>query len=375
MAEMFIGLMSGTSVDAVDAALVDFSGRFPALVASCTYPIEPDLRRALLALAEDRIERAIDRLGELDVTVAERFAAAVRQLLADAGVPASAVTAIGSHGQTVRHRPTGPAPFTLQIGDPNIIAERTGITTVADFRRRDLAAGGQGAPLAPAFHAAVFRSEQEDRVVVNVGGMANITILPADRSAAVSGFDTGPGNALLDAWIGRHRDAPFDRDGAWAADGRIWPELLERLLAEPYFAADPPKSTGREQFHLQWVDDVLAELENPRPAIDVQTTLCALTAETIAAAIERHAPAATRVLICGGGAYNGELMRRLGARLGSRTVETTAAYGVAPEWVEAVAFAWLARQTLAGRPGNLPSVTGARAERVLGAVYRGSGAG
>ncbi|MEJ2645863.1 MAG: anhydro-N-acetylmuramic acid kinase [Gammaproteobacteria bacterium] len=372
MAEMFIGLMSGTSVDAVDAALVDFSGPFPALVASCTYPIEPDLRHALLALAEDRIERAIDRLGELDVTVAERFAAAVRQLLADAGVPASEVTAIGSHGQTVRHRPTGPAPFTLQIGDPNIIAERTGITTVADFRRRDLAAGGQGAPLAPAFHAAVFRSEQEDRVVVNVGGMANITILPADRSAAVSGFDTGPGNALLDAWIGRHRDAPFDRDGAWAADGRIWPELLERLLAEPYFAADPPKSTGREQFHLRWVDAALAELENPRPAIDVQTTLCALTAQTIAAAIERHAPAATRVLICGGGAYNGELMRRLDARLGSRTVETTAAYGVAPEWVEAVAFAWLARQTLAGRPGNLPSVTGARAERVLGAIYRGS---
>ncbi|MEJ2688052.1 MAG: anhydro-N-acetylmuramic acid kinase [Gammaproteobacteria bacterium] len=372
MAEMFIGLMSGTSVDGVDAALVDFSGPFPRLIASCDYPLEAELRQTLLALAEDRVERAIDQLGEADVIVAERFAAAVGRLLAEAGVPASEITAIGSHGQTIRHRPTGPAPFTLQIGDPNVIAERTGITTVADFRRRDLAAGGQGAPLAPAFHAAVFRAEQEDRVVVNIGGMANITILPADRSLAVSGFDTGPGNALLDAWIGRHQEATFDRDGAWAAGGRVWPELLERLLAEPYFAAPPPKSTGREQFHLRWLDDVLAALGTAGPTADVQATLCALTAETIAAAIEDQAPAARRVLVCGGGAYNGELMKRLGARLGSRIVQSTAAYGVDPEWVEAVAFAWLARQTLAGQPGNLPAVTGARGERVLGAVYWGS---
>ncbi|MGA7799640.1 MAG: anhydro-N-acetylmuramic acid kinase, partial [Gammaproteobacteria bacterium] len=260
MAELFIGLMSGTSVDAVDAALVDFSHPMPTLVASHTHPIEPDLRQALLALAEDRIERPVDRLGELDVTVAERFATAVHRLLAQAQVPAAAVTAIGSHGQTVRHRPAGTAPFTLQIGDPNIIAERTGITTVADFRRRDMAAGGQGAPLAPAFHAAVFRDPSEERVIVNIGGMANITVLPADASGTVFGFDTGPGNALLDAWISCHQGTGFDRDGAWAASGQVWPELRERLLADPYFTAPPPKSTGREQFRLEWLDNALAML-------------------------------------------------------------------------------------------------------------------
>lgn len=373
MAELFIGLMSGTSADGVDAALVDFSGSPPALLASHAQPIEPALRHALLALAEDRIEQPIDRLGELDVTMAEHFATAVQRLLASSGVPASAVTAIGSHGQTVRHRPAGPTPFSLQIGDPNIIAERTGLTTVADFRRRDMAAGGQGAPLAPAFHSAAFHDPAEDRVVVNIGGMANITILPADGSQAVSGFDTGPGNALLDAWIGREQGTACDRNGAWGAGGRVCAELLERLLAEPYFAAMPPKSTGRELFHLRWIDDALAALGKTHEPIDVQATLCTLTAETIAGAIDRHAPGTRRVLVCGGGAYNKDLMERLAARLNGRVLQSTASYGVAPEWVEAVAFAWLARQTLAGLPGNLPAVTGAHGERVLGAVYWGAG--
>ncbi|HKK14027.1 MAG TPA: anhydro-N-acetylmuramic acid kinase [Gammaproteobacteria bacterium] len=373
MSERYIGLMSGTSLDGVDAVLADLQGGTPRLLAALTHPFPDALRTRLRALAEDPVAAAIDELGALDVTLGERFAEAVHALLAEAGIGPEAVRAIGSHGQTVRHRPGGTAPFTLQIGDPNVIAERTGITTVADLRRRDMAAGGQGAPLAPAFHAAVFRDPGEDRAVVNIGGMANVTVLPADPARAVSGFDTGPGNALLDGWIARHQGVARDHNGAWAAGGQAVPALLQGLLADAYFAAPPPKSTGREQFHMRWLDAALPALDSPPAPADVQATLAELTARSIAAAIDQHAPGTGRVLVCGGGAYNTDLMARLAQALGARTLQSTAEYGIAPEWVEGVAFAWLARQTLAGRPGNLPAVTGARSERVLGAVYWGGG--
>ncbi|HET6397787.1 MAG TPA: anhydro-N-acetylmuramic acid kinase, partial [Pseudoxanthomonas sp.] len=271
---------------------------------------------------------------------------------------------IGSHGQTVRHRPGGEAPFTLQIGDGNVIAERSGIATVADFRRRDVAAGGHGAPLVPAFHAALLHSESEDRAVLNLGGIGNYTLLP--RQGPVRGFDTGPANALLDAWCQRHTGAAFDADGAFAAGGTVDEALLARLLDEPWFALPPPKSTGREQFHLDWVQARLRGGESPA---DVQATLLELSAATAADALRAHQPRTARVLACGGGVRNPVLMRRLAARLPGVAVESTAAHGLDPDFVEAMAFAWLARQTLAGLPGNLPAVTGARGPRVLGVVH------
>ncbi|MEJ7747594.1 MAG: anhydro-N-acetylmuramic acid kinase, partial [Luteimonas sp.] len=271
----------------------------------------------------------------------------------------------GSHGQTVRHRPDAQHPFTWQLGDGNVIAERTGITTVADFRRRDVAAGGHGAPLMPAFHAAMLHSPDEDRAVLNLGGIANFTLLP--RVGDVRGFDTGPANALLDAWCAQHSGQAFDAGGAFAASGRIDESLLARLLDNPWFALPPPKSTGREQFHLRWVQ---AQLGDARiGAADVQATLLELSAATVADALRATQSSTRRVLVCGGGVHNPLLLERIGARLPGVIVESTAAHGLDPDFVEAMGFAWLARETLAGRPGNLPSVTGATGSRVLGAVY------
>lgn len=364
---LFIGLMSGTSLDGIDAALVDFSSSSPQILAAHTFPLPIALRSELLWLCQPG-DNEIERLGRADRALAMAFADAANQILQSSGIAASTVRAIGSHGQTIRHRPApnaeGPA-FTLQIGDPNTIAELTGITTVADFRRRDIAAGGQGAPLVPAFHKAVFGGSTE-RVIVNIGGMANITVLPLH--SPISGFDTGPGNALLDGWIRRHQALEYDRNGAWACGGNVHPQLLESLLADPFFAAPAPKSTGREHFNLEWLDQHLSQLQRIEPA-DIQATLAELTAATIADAINQLPFAAAEVFACGGGAYNRDLMQRLQCRLPRCRLGHTGELGIAPEWVEAAAFAWLARATLAGLPGNEPAVTGAAGYRVLGSIF------
>ncbi len=356
-------------MDAVDAALVRFaSGQRPRLVAAEAVPVPADLvartRRAL------REPVPVHEIGALDAAWGERFAEAALRLLRQARIDPTRVRAIGSHGQTLWHAPHARPPFTWQIGDPTRIVQATGITTVADFRRRDIAAGGQGAPLVPAFHRALFQTPTHDRVVLNVGGIANVTLLPA--SGVVSGFDTGPGNTLLDAWARRHLRRPYDEGGRWAASGQIHPRLLERLLGEPYFAQDPPKSTGPERFHLDWLDSALEGLQRPPSAVDVQATLVELTATTVARAITTQLPGTCEILVCGGGAFNPYLMQRLTHHLPGRQVRTTTELGVPAEWVEAMAFAWLAREALAARPGNVPAVTGAAAPVVLGAIYPGN---
>ncbi len=362
---LYLGLISGTSADSIDAVLVSFSRGVPQLQGSHSHPWPADLRGRMLALAQGETALDLDAFGRLDVQIGHCFADAALQLLERSGTPAAAVRAIGSHGQTLRHRPTGEYPFTLQLGDPSVIAERCGIDVVADFRRADVAAGGQGAPLLPALHAMLLARPGHARVVLNLGGIANITVLAAD--GRVSGFDTGPANGLLDAWHLRQHGEPFDRDGTYAASGRVDTGLLDVLLADPYFALPPPKSTGREYFHLDWLA-AHAPLAALDPA-DVQATLLELTARSVAAAIAQHAPQAEEVLACGGGVHNGALMRRLGELLAPRVLQSTSRFGIDPDFLEATAFAWLARQRLLGLPGNLPAVTGARGPRVLGALY------
>ena len=361
---LFIGLMSGTSVDGIDAALVRFAPQLQLLYAR-TYPLPEALAAQVLEISQARVPISLDNIGELDTRLGQALAGAVNALLEDSGTARDRIRAIGSHGQTLRHQPSGAAPYTLQSGDGNIIAETTGITTVADFRRRDVAAGGQGAPLVPAFHAAMLRDEKEDRAVLNIGGIANLTLL--SRDGAVRGFDTGPGNGLMDAWCLRHRGERFDRGGEFAASGQSNPALLGRLLAEPWLALPPPKSTGRDQFHLLWLEDKLVGL-SLTPEV-IQASLCRFTAQSIAQALLTQMPTCARVLVCGGGVHNLQLMHDLARALPELRIESTAQHGLDPDFVEAMAFAWLARETLAGRPGNLPAVTGARGLRVLGTVY------
>ena len=362
---LYLGLISGTSADGIDAVLVGFNRGVPHLRASHAHPWSPSLRERMLALAQGDGTMDLDSFGRLDVEIGQGFAEAALRLLELSGTRADAVRAIGSHGQTMRHRPTGSHPFTMQLGDPSVIAERCGIDVVADFRRADVAAGGQGAPLLPALHAMLLARPGHTRVVLNLGGIANITVLRDDGH--VFGFDTGPANGLLDAWCLRQRGEAFDRDGIFAASGRVNPELLENLLADSYFALPPPKSTGREHFHLDWLAD-RGSLAGLDPA-DVQATLLELTARSVAEAISRHAHGAEEVLVCGGGVHNAVLMRRLGELLAPCTIGSTARHGIDPDFLEATAFAWLARQRMLGLPGNLPAVTGARGPRVLGAVY------
>lgn len=359
--QLFVGLMSGTSLDGVDAVLVDLSGAKPHLLASAQVPLDAPLREELLALnssGADEIERAALAGNEL----AERYAQAVAAVLARSGTNASSVRAIGCHGQTVRHRPE--RGFTVQLGNPARLAERTGVRVVADFRSRDVAAGGQGAPLAPAFHAAVFASAAEDRAVLNLGGIANLSFLP--RQGAVTGFDCGPGNCLLDLWAARHLGSACDEDGAWAAAGTALPGLLERMLGEPFLKLPPPKSTGRDLFNARWLEAMLRGGEDPQA---VQATLLELTARSAADALARHGAGVQRVIACGGGAKNRALMRRLAALVAPAALEASDRHGVDPQLVEATAFAWLAQRALEGQPGSLPLVTGARGPRVLGAVY------
>lgn len=362
---LYLGLISGTSADSIDAALVRFGAGTPQLLASHAYPWPSDLRHRMLALAQGEGTLDLDAFGRLDVEIGRCFADAALQLLEQCHIASQEVRAIGSHGQTLRHRPTGEYPFTLQLGDPSVIAERCRIEVVADFRRADIAAGGQGAPLLPVLHAMLLGRPGVSRVVLNLGGIANVTVLASDGS--VHGFDTGPANGLLDAWCQRHRGEPFDRDGAFAASGCVDQPLLEAMLADPYFSLPPPKSTGREHFHLAWLATHVRL--GAISAADVQATLLELTVRSVAAAIAQQAPSAREVLACGGGVHNGALMQRLRDVLAPRVVLSTSHYGVDPDFLEATAFAWLARQRLLGLPGNLPAVTGARGPRVLGAIY------
>jgi anhydro-N-acetylmuramic acid kinase len=368
-AELYLGLISGTSADAIDVALVSFDPT-PRLVAACATPYPTSLRPRVLALARETAEINLDELGTLDVELGHAFADAALTLLEREGLSPTAVRALGSHGQTVRHKPSLAAPYTLQLGDPNVIAERTGITTVADFRRRDIAAGGQAAPLVPGLHAALLSDASLNRVVLNLGGIANITVLPRDLSAAVTGFDTGPANCLMDAWSLQQRGVGCDAGGAWAAQGCVDEALLAQMLEEPYFAQTGPKSSGREVFNMDWLR---RQLDGRSIApVDVQATLLMLSVRSIAAAIHRDAPQTQQVLACGGGVHNTALMQALGAALAPVSVASTASCGIDPDYVEAMAFAWLARQRLLGLPGNRAEVTGARGPRVLGAVYFGS---
>lgn len=362
---LYLGLISGTSADGIDAALVSFDQGLPQLRASLTYPWPDALRQRVLSVAQDLAPFDLDAFGRLDVAVGRHFAQAASALLQTSGTTPSQVRAIGSHGQTVRHRPGGDEPFTLQLGDPTVIAEHCGIDVIADFRRADVAAGGQGAPLLPAVHAMLLGQPGRTRIVLNLGGIANITVLEA--GGRVIGFDTGPANGLLDAWCLQHRGEAFDRDGAFAAAGQVDAALLDALLADPYFSLAPPKSTGREHFHLAWLR------RQPRAAMlasaDVQATLLELTARSVADAVRTSAPSAVDVLVCGGGVHNPRLMKRLVQCLAPCRVASTASCGIDPDFLEATAFAWLARQRILGLPGNLPAVTGARGRRVLGALY------
>jgi len=364
---LYIGLMSGTSLDSVDAVAFEFDATGCSMIASHSEPFAPQLRQQTLALMHPGQDE-IERLGRLDLELAELFASAANNLIELNTLDRRRIRAIGSHGQTVRHRPqTG---FTLQIGDPNLIAERTGLCVVADFRRRDMAAAGQGAPLVPAFHNALFRAPGTDRIILNIGGMANITLLPGDVQQPVIGYDTGPGNVLLDYWIYRQRALSYDRDGAWAATGTVLPGLLQQLLSLPFFQAPAPKSTGREQFNPDWLQQQLLDSGYTAGAPeDIQATLLELSALSISHEIMKVSGPDCEVYLCGGGSHNSLMRKRLQERLKPYSLSTTATLGLDPDWVEACAFAWLAGCRLDSLSGNMPAVTGALGERILGAVY------
>jgi len=358
-ASLYIGLMSGTSMDGIDAALVDFSSATPSVVKTASINWSPTLKEKLSTAATGGFLTA-NQWGELDSEVGQAFADAALEV--SQGI--KAIAAIGSHGQTVAHQPKGTNGFSVQLGNANIIAEKTGITTVADFRRRDIAAGGQGAPLVPPFHAAIFGDANKHRVIVNIGGIANITSLPSSGNNII-GFDTGPGNHLMDKWISLHQGVSFDQAGQWASTGTVIHELLEQLLSDHYFSQAAPKSTGTDIFSLNWLNQ-----HSPNGAAeDVMATLLELSVQSIAKGVQSLATPVDEVFVCGGGAHNRALMDRL-TELLKAPVNSTAALGVDPDWVEAIAFAWLAKQTMEQKPGNLSSATGANGQRILGAIYQ-----
>jgi anhydro-N-acetylmuramic acid kinase len=364
--ELYAGVMSGTSLDGVDAVVADFAPR----QGLCTtlgfaHVRMPDLLRDELAQLQSACDGELERAARASLALADLYAAAIADACRSAGVAAGDLAAAGVHGQTVRHRPE--EGWTLQLNDPARVAERADVAVVADFRRRDMAAGGQGAPLVPAFHAALFGTAERARAVLNVGGVANVTLLVPGEP--VRGFDTGPGNTLLDLWYERHGEGLYDAGGAWAASGRVDHALLAVLLADPYFALRPPKSTGRDHFNAAWLDAALARHGGAYHPADVQATLTALTARAAADALRREAPAVDELFVCGGGAHNATLLRALARDLKPCSVRPTSDLGVAVEHVEALAFAWLAREAIAGRTTSLPAVTGARGARVLGAIY------
>jgi anhydro-N-acetylmuramic acid kinase len=366
---LLVGLMSGTSVDAIDAALVRTNGVSLQLIDSLEYPISAAVKSEISRLSHPG-SNEIERMGTLDRQLGQLFAEACLALLRKADIEHQQVRAIGCHGQTIRHLPpsaigSSEAAFTVQIGDPNTIAEITGITTVADFRRRDMAAGGEGAPLAPAFHAAVFNSPQKKRAIINIGGIANLSLLCGNQ---VTGFDSGPGNTLMDHWIHANRGDHYDADGAWAASGSVNEHLLNRLLQHPYLQLAPPKSTGKEAFNLAWLQQQTQNL-SALPAEDVQATLTEFTARTITDALASSGQEVDEIYVCGGGAANADLMARIRGKVSPVHLGTTTELGCDPGWVEAAAFAWLAYRRLEGLSGNITAVTGASAERILGGVY------
>lgn len=365
--------MSGTSLDGVDGVLASFPkdsphGRADALAAA--YVPFPDALQADLMALQTAGENEIHREAIVATVLAQHYAQCVAQLLAQTNTAPGAIRAIGVHGQTIRHRPE--MGYSRQTNNPALLAELTDIDVIADFRSRDIAAGGQGAPLVPAFHHAVFSSHGETRVVVNIGGISNITVLGKQGNGCVTGFDTGPGNVLMDAWIARHLDKKYDADGTWAAAGTVIPALLDTLRDEPFFALPPPKSTGRDLFHSSWLAHKLILFPDARP-VDVQATLAAFTATTLANSIADHASGAKAIYVCGGGAYNRHLMQKLQQALADRKqmamVKSTDQLGISPNQVEALAFAWLAHRFCEHQPGNLPAVTGAMGTRILGALY------
>jgi len=360
--ELYAGIMSGTSLDGVDAVLVDLSASRPQLLAKHYLPFDNALKSTLLALHQP----GHNELHQAQLTgneLARLYAAATVAALQKANIPHGQVRAIGCHGQTIRHCPD--QGYTLQLGNAALLTELTGITVVSDFRSRDIAAGGQGAPLVPAFHDRVLRHPEIHRVIVNIGGISNLTDLPPGHPA--TGFDCGPGNMLMDAWCMRHRSKPFDAQGAWAASGNVLPALLEQMLNEPFFSLPPPKSSGRDLFNMEWLQN---KLQGGERAEDVQATLLELTCRTIAQSIQQHCIGAKEIYLCGGGAHNQTLRKRLATLQAGYSVQATDLLGVDGDYLEAIAFAWLAQQARHGKPANLPLVTGAKHPCILGAIYR-----
>lgn len=366
---LFVGVMSGTSVDGIDTVLLELNAQHaPHLVAAKTFPYPEAIQRAIQQLIKQQ-HCSLQELGELDMALGNVYAEAILNLLLMAECPAADVAAIGCHGQTIYHAPSAAHPFSMQIGNANLIAEVTGITTVADIRQRDMVCGGQGAPMVPGFHEVMFRHATENRVIVNIGGIANITVLNADKNRPLLGFDTGPGNTLMDAWIQAQLGKSYDTDGLWAATGTNQPALLEKLLDEAYFSQPAPKSSGRELFHLDWLKQRLAQCEQSFAAEDVQATLLTLTCKSIADAIRQFAADSQRVIVCGGGAHNATLMQTLQDHLSPMMIDTSSQHGLDVDFVEASAFAWLALQTLNHQTGSVASVTGARRASILGGIY------
>ncbi|SHK01513.1 anhydro-N-acetylmuramic acid kinase [Marinobacter antarcticus] len=362
--DTWIGLMSGTSMDGIDAVLVSFQGKTVHIHDTYSIPYPKELHHRLVLASQN--QATPDEIGELDTLTGLLFADATENLIRNSNVGHSSIRAIGSHGQTLRHQPSGPGRFSLQIGNPAIIAEKTGVTTVGDFRSRDMAAGGQGAPLVPAFHQHFFGSETEDRCILNLGGIANITWIPCEPGSPVTGFDTGPANALMDAWCQDQTGRSYDEDGRWAQEGIVDQALLTDMLSDAYFDRPAPKSTGKEKFNLEWVKTLVQRHGETRPE-DVQRTLLQLSVITAVRQMPQS-PTMT-VYVCGGGTRNRLLMRELTQALSPIRVLDTADLGLDPQWVEPTAFAWLARQTMERKPGNLPDVTGAKGPRILGAIY------
>ena len=365
--ELYIGLMSGTSMDSIDTALVDFSSPQPELISTHNHRWPTAVQQALIA-ARDIPDEELKTLSYLDEQTAEIFAEACSELLKKTDHHAHDIIAIGNHGQTIRHRPDIDKPFSLQIGNAKILAIQSAIDVISDFRTADIKAGGQGAPLTPAFHQAIFQNDKSNRVIVNIGGIANITILPKDKDKQVTGFDCGPGNTLMDAWVTLHRQQPYDTDGEFASSGKTNARLLANLLMDDFFQQPPPKSTGFEYFNLEWLNKYI---DNEMDSADIQSTLCVLTATSIIRTMNQYAPDTDEIYICGGGVHNKELMRILQA-LTKSSITTTEAIGVHPDWVEAIAFAWFAYQNVHQQTSNLPSVTGAKKCVVLGKLTKHS---
>ncbi len=367
----YLGVMSGTSLDGLDIALIRYSEENGfSFHGAQTFRFPDELYQRLHTLVTSQ-HSDFNTLGQAHIALGHQIGLAINAFLTHCDLTPDKVMAIGSHGHTLCHAPDSPFPFSWQLGDPNQIAQITRITTVSDFRNRDLASGGQGAPLTPAFHQALFQSDRENRAIINLGGISNITYLPADPAMPVLGFDTGPGNTLIDLWVKQHHKQPYDMGGAWAASGQVIPELLDQLLSDPFFEREIPKSTGREYFNESWLKRFLSNTPHPRPAVDIQATLTELTARTVVQHLHQHLPETHAVYFCGGGVHNNYLMQRIQTLLGALPVYTTQTLGLDPDWVEACAFAWLAARTLTHHPGNLPSVTGASAPVVLGSITPG----